>query len=91
MTALQVCLGLLLLSGKRKGPVPALYPTPLVVVGAYLNGKPTWTLAGHLGIIGHDHIMVSLEANWKSGARISGNNVGSLINQMNQGIKEINL
>lgn len=38
----------------------ALYPTPLVVVGAMVEGKPNWLLVGHLGIIGHDHIMVSL-------------------------------
>lgn len=40
--------------------VLALYPTPLVVVGAMVNGKPNWTLVGHVGIMGHDHIMVSL-------------------------------
>ena len=40
----------------------ALYPTPLVVVGAMVEGKPNWLLVGHLGIIGHDHIMVSLAA-----------------------------
>ncbi len=45
---------------KNLGSVLALYPTPLVVVGAYCGGKPTWTLVGHLGIMGHDHIMVSL-------------------------------
>lgn len=38
----------------------ALYPTPLVVVGAVVEGKPNWLLAGHLGIMGHDHIMISL-------------------------------
>ncbi|WP_294499296.1 flavin reductase family protein [uncultured Gemmiger sp.] len=38
----------------------ALYPTPLVVVGTMVNGKPNWVLVGHLGIIGHDHVMVSL-------------------------------
>lgn len=38
----------------------ALYPTPLVVVGAMVDGKPNWLLAGHVGIIGHDRIMISL-------------------------------
>lgn len=33
---------------------------PLVVVGAMVNGKPNYVLVGHLGIIGHDRIMVSL-------------------------------
>lgn len=45
---------------KDLGSVLALYPTPLVVVGAMVNGKPNWVLVGHLGIMGHDHIMVSL-------------------------------
>lgn len=45
---------------KDLGSVLALYPTPLVVVGAMVNGKPSWTLVGHVGIMGHDHIMVSL-------------------------------
>ena len=42
------------------GSVLALYPTPLVVVGTMVNGKENWVLAGHVGIMGHDHIMVSL-------------------------------
>ena len=43
---------------KNVGKTLALYPTPLVVVGAMVDGKPNWTLVGHLGIIGHDHVMV---------------------------------
>ena len=45
---------------KNMGNLLALYPTPLVVVGAMVDGKPNWLLVGHLGIIGHDHVMVSL-------------------------------
>ena len=48
---------------KNIGNSLALYPTPLVVVGAMVEGKPNWLLVGHLGIIGHDHVMVSLAAN----------------------------
>lgn len=47
---------------KNIGNSIALYPTPLVVVGSMVNGKPNWLLVGHLGIIGHDHVMVSLAA-----------------------------
>ena len=47
---------------KHIGNGIALYPTPLVVVGAMVNGKPNWTLVGYLGIIGHDHVMVSMVA-----------------------------
>ena len=45
---------------KHIGSKLALYPTTLVVVGTMVNGKPNWTLVGHLGIIGHDRVMVSL-------------------------------
>ena len=45
---------------KNIGTPLALYPTPLVVVGTMVNGKPNYLLVGHLGIIGHDRIMVSL-------------------------------
>ena len=48
---------------KNIGTSLALYPTPLVVVGAVVNGKPNWLLVGHRGIIGHDHVMVSLAEN----------------------------
>ena len=47
---------------KNMGSVLALYPTPLVVVGTVVDGKPNWTLVGHLGIIGHDRVMVSMAA-----------------------------
>lgn len=45
---------------KNIGNGLALYPTPIVVVGTMVSGKPNWVLAGHLGIMGHDHVMVSL-------------------------------
>lgn len=45
---------------KNIGSMLALYPTPTVVVGAMKDEKPTWTLVAHIGIIGHDRILVSL-------------------------------
>ena len=45
---------------KNIGSVLALYPTPTVVVGTVIDGKVNWMLAGHVGIMCHDHIMVSL-------------------------------
>ena len=47
---------------KNIGKNLALYPTPLVVVGAMVDGKPNWTLVGHLGILGHDRVFVSMAA-----------------------------
>ena len=57
---------------KNIGNNLALYPTPLAVVGTMVNNKPNYVLVGHLGIIGHDRVMVSL----------------SKTHYTNQGIKE---
>ena len=45
---------------KNIGNVLALYPTPAVVVGTEVNGKVNWLLIAHVGIIGHDRIMLSM-------------------------------
>ena len=45
---------------KNIGNKLALYPTPLTVVGAEVNGKVNWLLVAHTGIIGHDRILVSM-------------------------------
>ena len=42
------------------GSLLALYPMPVTVIGAMNGEKPTWTLVAHVGIIGHDRILVSL-------------------------------
>lgn len=47
---------------KNIGPQLALYPTPVTVIGAMDKDKPTWMLAAHVGIIGHDRVLVSLAA-----------------------------
>lgn len=59
---------------KNIGSVLALYPTPAVVVGTMIEDKPTWLLAGHVGIIGHDRILVSLHKahHTNQGVRMTG-------------------
>lgn len=47
---------------KNIGSQLALYPTPVTVIGAMNEDKPTWTLVAHIGIIGHDRVLVSLAA-----------------------------
>ncbi len=47
---------------KNLGSVLALYPMPVTVIGAMNEDKPTWTLVAHVGIIGHDRVLVSLAA-----------------------------
>lgn len=45
---------------KSIGAQLALYPMPVTVIGAMNGEKPTWTLVAHVGIIGHDRVLVSL-------------------------------
>lgn len=45
---------------KNIGSQLALYPMPVTVVGAVNGDKPTWTMVAHVGIIGHDKVLVSL-------------------------------
>ena len=45
---------------KNIGAQLALYPCPVIVVGAMVHDKPTWTLVAHAGTMAHSHIMVSL-------------------------------
>lgn len=47
---------------KNIGSQLALYPMPVTVIGAMNEDRPTWTLVAHVGIIGHDRILVSLAA-----------------------------
>ena len=45
---------------KNIGNKLALYPMPVTVVGTEVNGKVNWLLVAHVGIIGHDRILVSM-------------------------------
>lgn len=45
---------------KNLGSVLALYPTLVTVAGAMVNGKPNWLLVAHVGILGHNRILISL-------------------------------
>lgn len=47
---------------KNIGSQMALYPMPLTVIGVMAKDKTTWTLVAHVGIIGHDRVLVSLAA-----------------------------
>lgn len=37
----------------------ALYPMPVVVLGAMVDGKPNWMLAAHVGIVATSRLLVS--------------------------------
>lgn len=49
-----------IMNKKNIGSLLALYPKPLTVVGAEVDGKVNWLIVGHTGIIGHDRILVSM-------------------------------
>lgn len=58
---------------KNIGSLLALYPSPVTVIGAMNGEKPTWTLVAHVGIIGHDRVLVSLAAPHFINGIIKGN------------------
>jgi len=41
---------------KNVGAMLALYPSPLIVVGAMVDGKRSWTLVAHAGTVAHSHL-----------------------------------
>lgn len=45
---------------KNIGSLLALYPKPMTVIGAEVEGKVNWLVVGHTGVIGHDRILVSM-------------------------------
>lgn len=45
---------------KEVGSLLALYPMPVTVVSSMNHEKPTYTEVCHVGIMGHDRILVSL-------------------------------
>lgn len=45
---------------KNIGGRLALYPMPVTVVGAEVDGKINWLIVAHVGIIGHDRILISM-------------------------------
>lgn len=52
--------GMMITEKKNIGNKLALYPMPVTVVGTEVNGKVNWLLVAHVGIIGHDRILVSM-------------------------------
>lgn len=55
---------------KNLGSLLALYPKPMTVVGAEVEGRVNWLVVGHTGIIGHDRILVSMNKNHYTNRRI---------------------
>lgn len=55
---------------KNIGNLLALYPKPMTVIGAEVEGKVNWLVVGHTGIIGHDRILVSMSKSHYTNQRI---------------------
>ena len=63
---------------KNIGSVLALYPSPLTVIGATVDGKVNWTLVAHVGVMGHDRVMVSMKKDHYSNVGIRQNRLLSI-------------
>ena len=44
----------------KLGTVNVLYPTPTVLVGAMVNGRPNFITIAHIGIMTHNHISLGM-------------------------------
>jgi flavin reductase (DIM6/NTAB) family NADH-FMN oxidoreductase RutF len=68
---------------RNLGSLLALYPTPVTVVGAMVDGKPNWMQVAHVGVIGHDRIMISAMKSHYTNKGIKENGVltVSLVNE----------
>ena len=60
---------------KNLGNLLALYPKPMTVVGAEVEGKVNWLVVGHTGVIGHDRILKADYVGSVSGATVDKSEV----------------
>jgi len=64
---------------KRKlGAINALYPTPTVLVGAMVSGKPNFIAIAHIGIMTHSHISLGMNKIHYTNAGIKENKTFSV-------------
>jgi len=68
---------------KNIGPVLGLYPTPVTVLGTETGGKVNWVTIAHVGIIGLDRIILSMNKSHASNKAIKENRTVS-INLVNE-------
>jgi flavin reductase (DIM6/NTAB) family NADH-FMN oxidoreductase RutF len=60
------------------GAKNCLYPTPTTIVGATVNGKPNFITIGHIGIMDHGTISVSMNKRHYTNAGIKENETFSV-------------
>jgi flavin reductase (DIM6/NTAB) family NADH-FMN oxidoreductase RutF len=63
---------------KNIGPVLGLYPTPVTVLGTEAGGKVNWITIAHVGIIGLDRIILSMNKSHASNKTIKENRTVSV-------------
>lgn len=68
---------------KNLGAVVGLYPTPVTVVGTEIEGKVNWINICHIGVVGLDKIMLSMNKGHYSNQGIKANKTAS-VNLVNQ-------
>ncbi len=63
---------------ERLGAINALYPTPTVLVGATVGGKPNFITIAHIGIMTHHHISLGINKRHYTNAGIKENKTFSV-------------
>lgn len=62
----------------KLGPVNALYPTPTVLVGANVNGKPNFIAIAHIGILTMNDVSIGMAKSHYTNAGIRENGTFSI-------------
>jgi len=63
---------------EKLGAINALYPTPTVLVGATVSGKPNFITIAHIGIMTHGQISLGINKNHYTNAGIKENKAFSV-------------
>jgi flavin reductase (DIM6/NTAB) family NADH-FMN oxidoreductase RutF len=63
---------------KTIGPKNCLYPMPVTIVGADVEGKPNFITIAHVGIVDHEHVSLSMGKQHYTNAGIRENGTFSV-------------
>jgi flavin reductase (DIM6/NTAB) family NADH-FMN oxidoreductase RutF len=63
---------------EKLGAINTLYPTPTVLMGATVNGKPNFITIAHIGIMTHTHISLGMAKSHYTNAGIKENKTFSV-------------
>ena len=73
---------------KNIGSVMGLYPTPVTVCGAVVNGRVNWLTIAHVGVVDHQRLLISVDKNHELSNQGIKENQTVSVNVINQELLE---